>query len=277
MTTWAGVGGAANLYSRYTTWTRVKTQLGISDSNDDTLLANAVESACALIDMVSGRRFVITRETKRFRCANSIHLGLGVQDLLALISITNGDGAAIDTSDVLAHPFDAYPKVWLEPVPGQALFLNGDYGYIEIVGLWGYHDNPAGAWTALTTLSAALTAAATSLTVPASIAGQELLQIDDEQLYVSSVTTGETRTGTVVRGANGTTAAAHSEDAAVTLYAPPAAIVKAADTLAAWLYRRPDAPFEKTAMPGLGQVIIPSELPADVANILRHFQRQSFI
>lgn len=276
MTTWAGSGGVAKPYSLYTTWSRVKAQLRITDTTDDTLLQNAVVSACGLIDLVTGRRFVITRETKRFQCANTVSLGLGKEDLLSLISITNGDGVAIDTSYVLAQPLDSYPKVWLEPVPGMALFYNSTLGYLEITGLWGYHDNPPGAWTTLTTLSAALNSSATTLVVPASISGQEILQIDDEQIYVSSVTAGVTRDGTLARGVNGTTAAAHDKDATVYLYAPMPAIVKAADVLALWLYRRPDAPFEKTAIPSIGEVIIPSDLPADAAAILRYLRRQSF-
>ena len=74
-----------------------------------------------------------------------------------------------------------------------------------------------------TTLSAALTAAATSLTVTSGAsfpAAPFTIQIDEEQLTVSSVGTGTN--WTVARGANGTTAAAHLSAAGVVRITDPA-------------------------------------------------------
>ncbi|MBI5289699.1 MAG: hypothetical protein HY873_12070 [Chloroflexi bacterium] len=101
------------------------------------------------------------------------------------------------------HPESTLLSTWQRNTRGRE---------IQIVGLAGYSNETEAAGT----LGAAITdAAATSATMTAghSVEPGDTLWIDSEQLEVTAVST---NTLTVVRGINGTTAATHSNGAAVT-------------------------------------------------------------
>ena len=94
---------------------------------------------------------------------------------------------------------------------GSGLRVNG------ITGKWGYQDVRV---TSSATTSEALVTSETGVDVSSGAAfspGQTLL-VDSEQMYVSSITT---NTLTVVRAANGTTAATHLTSAAIDVYQYP--------------------------------------------------------
>ena len=98
---------------------------------------------------------------------------------------------------------------------------------------------------------------------------RQTLLIGTEQL--GPITAISTNDVTVAeRGLNGTTAAAHDDNADIYIWQVPYDVEQIATRLAVWLYRQADAPFEKTAMPSLGQVVIPAKLPEDLqAALLR--------
>ncbi len=54
---------------------------------------------------------------------------------------------------------------------------------------------------------------------------------------------------------------------------PPPALQQLAVRLAWWRFKQKDAPFEKTAVPALGQIIIPAALPNDVRMDLEQWSR----
>lgn len=55
--------------------------------------------------------------------------------------------------------------------------------------------------------------------------------------------------------------------------AAPEDVRHATARLAAWLYKQRDAPFENTGLPELGEVIIPTALPADIQRTLAPYVR----
>ena len=54
---------------------------------------------------------------------------------------------------------------------------------------------------------------------------------------------------------------------------PPDDIIHAAVRLTAWLYHQREAPFETTAMPGLGAITVPSDMPPDIQALLDPYVR----
>lgn len=148
--------------------------------------------------------------------------------LLAFTSATLG-GSAL--SAVEAWPSGITPVEYLrltgccdtwysDPTCGDGPLL------VTITGTWGIHRDWANAWLAVDALQAAIvSASATTLTVadadgadPYGIAPRisvgDLLKIDSEYLEVGGVNA-STNVVTVTRGANGTTAATHSNGATV--------------------------------------------------------------
>ena len=119
---------------------------------------------------------------------------------------------------------------------GSGLRVNG------ITGKWGYQDVRV---TSSATTSEALDTSETGVDVSSGAAfspGQTIL-IDSEQMYVSSITT---NTLTVVRGANGTTAATHSTSAAIAVYQYPAKVREVCLRLALKRWKARDAGADGT-------------------------------
>ena len=147
-------------------------------------------------------------------------------DLLAITSVTNGDGTVlVKGTDYETDPLDDTPYsslVTLE-ASGTAWLPTtaGNYrGAISIAGVWGYHSNYGSAW--IDTLAVASAISTTSTTSVTATAGKvyagDLIQIDSEWMYVVSVSTGASDTLTVRRGVNGSTAATHGANAIISRY-----------------------------------------------------------
>lgn len=100
---------------------------------------------------------------------------------------------------------------------------------VTIPGVWGFTRDYASAWPIITTLAAAVTTTAqttitlTSVTAPdpygiaPALSSGSLLQIDDEYLEIINIDPG-TKIATVLRGVNGSTAAAHLNGANVQVF-----------------------------------------------------------
>lgn len=265
-------------WHRYVTAAAVKAMQRVEDAQteDDTKFESAAERASEVMDLFCGRHFAIHVETKRFDAPHCNSLDLAGEDLLALTTVTNGDESSITTSYLLGYPLGSWPKRFLRPKPALAYFTNGTLGYVEITGLWGYHDNPIGAWRSVGTLASNLTAASTTL-VLSSLVGMETLMIDDEQIGVDSTAiVSGAKTATIVRGVNGTTAAAHTSGRAIYQYYPATAVQHAALLLAGWLYHRPDAPFETVGTPGGMEAVVPADMPADIRKLLLALRAESY-
>lgn len=101
----------------------------------------------------------------------------------------------------------------------------------------------------------------------------QLLLLETEFCEVISVDA-NTNTLTVIRGARGSTAAAHVINTTINIYYPEPAIVRAAIRWAAYLYSR-RAVFEKTSLQfgqgGQYSVTFPTDAPEEVRNILHQF------
>lgn len=124
----------------------VKLYLSIpsDDTTDDTLLGQMVDSVNEFIEAETDRTFADpgSDATKYFDKNNidqSGFLWLG-DDLLSLVSVTNGNGDSIATNKVQLWPLNSTPTAAIRLLDSSDLYWQFDYNdsLIEITGRWAY-------------------------------------------------------------------------------------------------------------------------------------------
>lgn len=166
--------------------------------------------------------------TNRYDGAGKAELDLR-DDLLSTSSVTTRATTAAATTGTLTADTDYYlvnERLGYEPGPYRKVILHGEgiaaFGsgrrVTDWAGAWGYEDRRV---TFTATADAIADADVTSVTVSGAeeFSVAQTLLIGTEQLFVTAVVTGMSDgTLTVVRGVNGTTAAAHADNSAVDRY-----------------------------------------------------------
>ena len=245
---------------------RERLGLASTDTADDARLLNVLQAAASQIERAAGRRFCPRRAALQHNYISSLEVLLD-DDLLELISLTNGDGSTVNLNDVIPVP-DEPPFSFLRLTGNSAFTWNtSPLQAITVTGIWGWHDHPADMWrnTTDTVQNNPLSSAATTLTVVdadgADSEGQlprfqvgHLLKIDSEYLRVTAVNTA-TNILTVLRGVNGTTAASHTLNTLIYTYQPPAELNTLALRWAAWLYKEPDTAALSNAVATLSDAL----------------------
>jgi len=274
---------------------RQRLALATADIGDDDRLLAKLRSATAQIERYTARSFTPTVATRRFNWVNARTLLLRGYDLLELTSVTNGDGTAIDPSAILTLGGVNGPIIGIELdlTKGLFVYLTTRTRALSVAGVWGWHDDYANAWKPSTDSipGGGITSSATSFSV-SSVGGADgwgltprftpgqLLKVDSEYMYVVGANSG-TNTLTVVRGANGSTAASHAAAAPISSYVPPTDITEITLRWAGWLYKTEDAgdyagpsgaSLNATmTAPANVPAAIPGDLVAALAN-LRHIK-----
>lgn len=146
----------------YTTLTNQKTFLSITDSSDDTLLENLIESASRSIDRIANRRFYAdaAASARTYRAYSDIYTFVDdISSTSGLIVQTDDDGdGTFETTltintDFLVEPFTAIAKgrpitqltivntaVNFPIFPG--LFSNGLRPGVQVTAKWGWPSVP---------------------------------------------------------------------------------------------------------------------------------------
>jgi hypothetical protein len=272
----------------YATLADLRGYLGLTSAQtgDDDLLLMLLGAASRLIEGYTARQFYPVRQTRVYTVDDPALLLLR-GDLLSLHSLTNGDGSAIPAAACHLEPASEAVKSSIILDRTQAVFTpDGDpVGAISVEGTWGCHPGWPDAWIESgdsvqgDPLSAsAMALAVTDADAPGPtgygvrFAVGRLIRIEEEYLHVLAVNV-PTNTLTVVRGANGTAAASHSQDTPIDLYQPPEDVRQACLRVASWLYKQKDAGFVQAAGTLRGQVLVPPALPEDVQQILAPYVR----
>lgn len=211
----------------YATAGRLKDRIDISDTLDDSAILAALETISREIDRHCGRRFYVELATRYYSAREGDCLR--VDDLLSLTSLKTDTSLDrtyattwattdydLDPDNALQEsPPEPYTRIYVAPL-GRYSFSSARRGN-QLVGKWGYYE-------VLETVSSALAedldASETGVDVVSGTsynAGETIL-IDSEQMSISSIST---NTLTVVRGINGTTAATHTNGAAIQRYTYP--------------------------------------------------------
>jgi hypothetical protein len=118
-----------------------------TDATDDGVIENMAEQASRAIDLFTGKWFYGYTQTRYFDVPRSRELKLD-QYLLAITTLTNGDGAAIANTeyDLLPKNEPPYYIVRLKKVSSiswQYSTTTDDELAISLAGLWGFVDRAA--------------------------------------------------------------------------------------------------------------------------------------
>jgi hypothetical protein len=210
----------------------LKARLALESSHTarDEVLDAILEGTSRLIEReCGGRWFYPQTRTFYLQAERGACLALPPHGLLAVTSLkTDEDGdrtyeTAWTTDDYDLEPQAAPYQPIPEPYREILVNPNGDYLFphyrrgVELAGSWGWYDVRQSAGTLGGAISST---SATSVTMTAghSVDVGHTLRIDDEQLFVTAVSS---NTLTVTRAVNGTTAATHENGATVQSYAYP--------------------------------------------------------
>lgn len=248
----------------------LRTRLGLAaaETSDDARLLAALQAAAAQIERAAGRRFCPRRAVLQHTIQYPTELLLE-DDLLELTTLTNGDSSTIPLDNVILLPDDA-PSGGLLLMAGSTFtWAQSPVQAVSISGIWGWHDRWSEAWrnSADTVQNNPLNSSATSLTVADADASDthdetprfqvgHLLKIESEYVRVLAVNT-VSNVLTVLRGVNGTTAAAHAQNTPIYSYQPPADVAAIALRWASILYREPDGETFAAALEALHDSLTP--------------------
>jgi len=232
------------------------------------------------------------RYVEPYRC-NSLPLD---DDLLEVVTLTTNNGddtiTAVDYNLLSADNTNRQPYNVIELKDGASVaftYSDTPRQANAVSGYWGYHEKWADAWqdSLDTTEDNPLSSSATEITVNdvdgANLFGltprfmvQQLLKVESEYVFVTgkNITTNKL---TVIRGVNGTTAAAHVQNTLIYIYRPMDEIVGAMEVLATYVYRRRESVGSNTdrGAAANGVLIMPSKLPRDVVEILDIYKRRT--
>jgi hypothetical protein len=247
----------------------LRQQLGLADADttEDLRLLMALEAASAAIERRTRRKFIPRVATLKHDVdlRNTLRLLLK-DDLLALQSLTNGDGSSISLSDVVELS-DATLRLM-----NGAFFTYDEVieAAIQVNAIWGYHPQWSEAWSDSgdTVQDTSLSASTTSITVADADAGSpprfqvgQLLRIESEYLWITAINT-TSNILTVERSVQGTTAATHANGTSIEIYQVSQDIVILTLNWALWFYREPDTtsfktpPFLLDALEGLRRISV---------------------
>ena len=272
--------------------------LDLTDTTADDLLMDLIERASQNIDVLKGRFYEPRVQTRQFKIPGDSSSFFGVfdaslmtsssrekplrldDDLLAVNELKNGDGSVIAASNYTLEPVGDWPKYAIRLVDEN--WYGSDEDRVEVSGIWGTHYRYDQAW--VDSLDAiqdigGITANATSMTVvdadgvagdlkPVRFQPGQLIRIGTEFCLVISVST-LTQTVGLLRGYNGSTAAAHAQDTKIEIWRVMGNIVQACMRMVAWMYAQKDQDvYDRTYNVGSGIVTTPTALPVDVRALL---------
>ena len=262
--------------------------LNISGTGVDKRLRVLAENVSRMADRYCNRHFYVLSATRKFDGAGT--LGLLVPDLISVDSSglkTDDDKdrtfeTTWSATDYLLLPSNADPTTAGNPQSRPYVGVEADVDAgtkstfpagreaVQIAGQWGWWRHLK---RATETANAIADATTTSVTVSSRSdveAGHTLL-IDSEQLYVRSYSG---NTLTVLRGVNGTTAAAHSGGAAIDIYEYPGPIIEATIIQTSRLWARKDSSFANvTGFPDTGQMKVSHRLDPDLTLLLGQYRK----
>lgn len=275
------VNGYASLANFKTYITPPGQSLSI-DTADDGVIDSIIARASRRVDDLCGRKFYPRIATRYYNTPPGNELWLD-DDLLEIITLTNGDTVAIASTDYVLKPTNEYPKyaIRLKDMSTIYFTLATDSSADEAISLaavWGYRDRyNADGWVTGSTLNegAGLNATDLTFTVTAGtlFARDQIIRIENELMIVSLVSTNDITV--TQRGVNGSTAATHANGTAVKYWVHQDDIQALALEITRIMYRaRYGENVETTAITTpAGVIVTPRSLPTWAQEIIRKYQR----
>lgn len=239
----------------FATLGQFRRRLGLDeiDTSDDDYLIAMLETASTMMERMSHRRFQPHVAALPHTVPQQDRTRLTLRDdLLALTSLTNGDGSLIPAGDIRLLPDPGWEPISQIALLNGAAFVHEESALnaLTVEGIWGWHNHWDAAWENSddTVQDDPFAVSSTTLTVQDADASKDgeprfqvghLLRIGEEYLRVTAVDTDD-NTLTVRRGANGTAAANHAAGSPITIYQPPLDVKMLCLRWAQWLYHERD-------------------------------------
>jgi hypothetical protein len=171
---------------------------------------------------------------------DSLRRFLWLPDELLVVSSVTWNGTALAATDyrlitddgaaARGMTFNSSPSV---PLAWSSAFNDG----IIISGIWGCHDNISVMWSTVDSSVTIANSTTTTITVAASVSYEIWQYLRCESEYMQVIDKPTSTTITVIRGVNGTTAAAHTSQP-LQAYVPVKDIRMAATRMAAFMYEK---------------------------------------
>jgi hypothetical protein len=252
------------------------------DFGDDAVIEDIISRASRRVDALTGRRFYPRVETRKFDTPYNEQLWLD-DDLLEIITLTNGDLVAIASTDYIFKPQNEYPKYCVQLRDTATIYFTptsaSSYDEaISLAGIWGYRERySADGWVSGSTLNEVgnITTAVLSFTATSgsAFARDQIIRLDNEFMIVTDVTGNEITVA--ARGANGSTAAIHLNAVAIKYWQQQDDIAGLTLEIARIMYRaRYGENVETTAYTTpAGVVITPRSLPPWAQEVISRYQR----
>lgn len=243
-------------------------QTTTTDTADDAIVEFLLEAASRYIDDETGRVFYPFVQTRYFNVPEGRELTLD-EDLLEVLTLTNGDSTAMPANEYYYVPKNIYPAYGLKITNVSSYqWVSNTYGSLEnavsVEAIWGFRQKyPSEGWKIGGTLDGAIaTTSATSATVDTghTLATGQIWRIGNE-ILTGSVST---NTLTISRGENGSTAATHLDGVTVYYWNPERGAKNAVLEIANSAYRRRfgNSTSNNVTVTAAGVVISPRDIPA---------------
>jgi hypothetical protein len=265
--------------AEYKSWIAVRGGSVSTDASDDAVIEILLRSASRYIDSQTVRQFYPSVETRYYDVPKGRTLILD-DDLLEVITITNGDGNTIPSTEYILESANVSPH-WGITIRRSSSYYwtwdsNGDTeGVLEVTGVWGFHDHYNLAWLIGSTANEPMDTSETGYDVTSSslFAIGNIIRFDNELGYVSAV---GTNTLTTTRGENGSTAATHLTGINVYIWQMQDNIKNACLSIAQSVYgaRSGQTSGGKITVTAAGVVIRPEDVPPFAADIIENYRKQ---
>lgn len=214
----------------YKSWITARGSDTSLDASDDVVMESILKGVSRYIEQQSGRHFTPYIETRYFDTPteDDVRALCLDEDLLEVISITNGDGTTVPSTEYIllnaslkrnSTPYryirikDTSTYYWTLDTAGDS------HSVIAVSGFWGHHNRySTDAWAIGSTLAEALDTSELGYDVTSAslFSAGQIIRVDNELNYLASVAASTLNVS--ARGANGSTAVAHDTAEVVTIW-----------------------------------------------------------
>ena len=269
--------------AEYKTFVTSRGQTATTDDTDDAVIEQILKSVSRYVDAQTGRWFFPRVETRYYSVPDSDSLdprALPLDgDLLEVITVVNGDGVTIPSTEYTLRPRNTSPYLYIRLKATSTYYWAtdsaGDYhDVIAISGIWGYHSRYSEAWRHDSALNEDLDSSETAIDMVDGtdyVVG-DLIRFGNELSYVSAKNS-HTVTGT--RGENGSTATTHTTGTGVTIwrFMDDLKIATLETALQAYKRRYGTSGTNTATVTAAGVVLSPKDIPSIMADFIRTYRR----
>lgn len=252
--------------AEYKAYVTARGQTSTTDTADDAVIETLLKAVSRYFDDRTGRRFYPYIQTRYFDVPEDRTMKLDA-DLLEVLTVVNGDGTTIPSTEYAVRPRNDSPHYAIRLVDNSTYIWASDGAgdtkdVIAVTAIWGYHNDYSNAWASASTLAEALDESETELDVAdgAAFAVGNLIRFDNELGYVSAIAT---NTLTSTRGENGSTEATHDSAASVRVWQPMEHLKEAVLETAMQAYKRRTGTSSgnSATVTAAGVVLTPKDIP----------------